>query len=121
MPELEPEQFAAEAARIAEAKLAEDIVVMDLRGLSSITDFFVICTGTSDRQMRTVADRIAEYGRRVARRPFHVEGYEIAQWILMDYVDAVIHIFDRQRREYYDLELLWGDAPRLDWAMSATG
>lgn len=118
MPTHSAEQFAVEAARVADAHRAEDIVVMDLRGLSAVTDFFVICTGTSDRQMRTVADRIREHGQRVGQRPFGVAGVENAQWILLDYVDVVIHIFDRERRDYYDLELLWGDAPRLNWTRS---
>ncbi len=107
--------FAIRCAQIAEEHRAEDIVVLDLRGISSVADFFVISTGTSDRQMRTVADRIGEHAKTVRRRPFGVAGYEVAQWILSDYVDVVVHIFDDERRHYYDLELLWGDAPRISW------
>jgi len=120
MQEEAADQFATRAARVAADHRAEQIVVMDLRGLTSIADFFVVCTGTSDRQIRTVCDRLEEDGRKVGRKPFRVSGYENAQWVLLDFVDVVVHIFDRQKREYYDLELLWGDAPRIDFALPAT-
>lgn len=120
MNDAEALEFARRAARIADEMRAEDVVVLDLRGLSPVTDFFVICTGTSDRQMRALADEIRESARRLGRRPFGVEGYERAQWILMDFVDVVIHIFDEPRRNYYDLELLWGDAPRVEWSLPAS-
>jgi len=107
--------FAIRCARIAEQHRSEEILVLDLRGISPVADFFVICTGTSDRQMRTVADRIAEHAKTVGRRVFGVAGYELAHWILLDYVDVVVHIFDADHRHYYDLELLWGDAPRVPW------
>jgi len=108
-------QFAVEAARIAHDARAENIVVLDLRGLTGIADFFVICTGTSDRQMRAVIDHIDEFGEQNGQRRFGIAGYETAQWILADYVDVVIHVFDAEHRAYYDLELLWGDAPRVEW------
>ncbi len=114
-------QFAIEAARIADDNKSEDVVIMDLRGRSGVTDFFVICTGTSDRQMRAVSDLIVEYGRKVGEKPLSVTGYETARWILLDFVDVVVHVFTAQAREFYDLELLWGDAPRIEWRRSATG
>ena len=108
-------QFAVEIARIAHDHKSEQVTVFDLRGLSPITDFVVVGTGTSDRQMRTVADMIVDYGKKIGQRPFGVCGYENGVWVLLDYVDVVFHIFMRGYREYYDLELLWGDAPRLEW------
>ena len=81
-------------------------------------DITVIATGTSDRQMRAVADIVLAYGRKVGRRPLGFAGYESATWIVIDYVDVVFHIFAKPHREYYDLELLWGDAPRIQWARS---
>ncbi|HEY3243102.1 MAG TPA: ribosome silencing factor [Phycisphaerae bacterium] len=108
-------EFAIEAARIAEENKAEEVTVMDLRGLSSVTDFFVICSGTSDRQMRAVSDRITEYARTLGDAPLSVTGYESANWILLDFFDVVVHIFTSPARRYYDLELLWGDAPRIEW------
>ena len=113
-------QFAVELAKIAHDNKTDDLVVFDLRGLSPVTDFTVIGTGTSDRQMRAVADCVVEYGKKVGQRPYGVAGYDGGTWILLDYVDVVMHMFGRPYREYYDLELLWGDAPRLPWARSET-
>jgi len=111
---LEPARaFALAAAKVAAERYCSDIVVLDLSGKSPATDYFVIATGTSDRQMRTVADEINEAARKVHYQRFGRAGYEQARWILLDYVDVVIHIFDSEYRDYYDLELLWGDAERL--------
>jgi ribosome-associated protein len=105
--------FALTAAKVAVERHCSDIVVLDLSGKSPATDYFVIATGTSDRQMRTVADEINEAAKKVHFRRFGRAGYEQARWILLDYIDVVIHIFDSEYRDYYDLELLWGDAERL--------
>jgi len=112
--------FAKKVAEIAHDNRAEDIIILDLRKISSITDFFVITTGSSDRQMRAVVDKIEEYGKRVGQQRFGLSGHENATWILADYIDVVIHIFDAERRQYYDLELLWGDAPRIEWRQAAS-
>ncbi len=106
--------FALAAAKVAAERHCSEIVVLDLSGKSPATDFFVIGTGTSDRQMRTVADEINEAAREHKFQRFGRAGYEQARWILLDYVDVVIHIFDSEYRDYYDLELLWGDAERLN-------
>ena len=105
--------FALAAAKLAAGRHCSDIVVLDLTDISPATDFFLIATGTSDRQMRTVADEICEAARQQSLQRFGRAGYEQARWILLDYVDVVIHIFDAEYRDYYDLELLWGDAERL--------
>jgi len=107
--------FAIAAARIADERHCSDISVLDLRGKSPATDYFVICTGTSDRQMRTVADEISQTARDMGQQRFGRAGYDQARWILLDYVDVVVHIFDEEYRDYYDLELLWGDAERLSF------
>jgi ribosome-associated protein len=107
--------FACDVARIAAANKIEDVAILDLRGLSGLTDFFVIGTGTSDRQMSAVLDHIAAHARSVHRRLFKVTDTRAARWVLADYVDVVVHLFDAQHREYYDLDGLWGDAPRVDW------
>ena len=122
MPEQEAKgrQLAIELARIIHDDRCEDVAVMDLRGLSPVTDFFVICSGTSDRQMRTAADHAIEYGRKIGEPPFSKSGWETATWILVDFVNVVLHIFTPEHRDYYDLELLWGDAPRIDWSRSAS-
>ena len=105
--------FALAAAELAAERHCTDIVVLDLKGKSPATDYFVIATGTSDRQMRTVADEISEFARKKKFARFGRAGYEQGRWILLDFIDVVVHIFDNQYRDYYDLELLWGDAKRL--------
>jgi ribosome-associated protein len=105
--------FALAAAKVADERHCSDIVVLDLRGKSPATDFFVIVTGTSDRQMRTVADEICEAARERGWQRFGSAGYEQGRWILLDFIDVVIHIFDAEYRDYYALELLWGDAKKL--------
>ena len=109
----EAEVFALAAARLAAERHCTNIVVLDLKGKSPATDYFVIVTGTSNRQMRSVADEIADEARQRGLQRFGRAGYEQGRWILLDYIDVVIHIFDSEFRDYYDLELLWGDAKRL--------
>lgn len=89
-------------------------MLLDLRGIATFTDFFLICNGASSRQVRAIADRIEERlgGRRYTL--LHKEGYEEATWVLLDYVDLVVHVFSPETRNYYDLERLWADAPKLD-------
>ena len=106
-------KFALAAAKIAAERHCTDIVVLDLTGMSPATDYFVIATGTSDRQMKTVADEISDAAKEFSYSRFGRAGYERARWILLDFIDVVIHIFDKEYRQYYDLELLWGDAKKL--------
>jgi len=113
-------QLAIELARVVSDNKCEDVTVMDLRGLSPVTDFFVICSGTSDRQMRTAAEQAVAYGKKVGEPPFTVTGVDSATWILVDFVNVVVHVFTPEHRNYYDLELLWGDAPRIEWQRSAS-
>lgn len=95
-----------------EEKKASDIVVMDLRGVkNAFTDFFVICSGTSDTQIEAISDSVeTEVVKNNKERPFRSEGKNNKQWILMDYVDVVAHIFLKDKRSFYGLEELWGDA-----------
>jgi ribosome-associated protein len=111
-------QFAVEVARLAHDLHSENVSALDLRGISSISDYVIICTGTSDRQIRSVADSVMEFARKLGERPYGVEGYEGGRWVILDYIDVVLHIFSAPYRAYYDLELLWGDAPRIEWARS---
>jgi len=105
--------FALAAAKLAAERHCSDIVVLDLKGTSPATDFFVIATGTSDRQIRSVADEISQEARQMDFARFGRAGYDQGRWILLDFVDVVIHLFDGEYRNYYDLEMLWGDAERL--------
>jgi len=114
--EAKARELAVRTAAIADADKCSDVVVLDLRGLSPICDYYVIATGTSDRQMRAVSDNIEEMGRGLGEKPFRVTGRNEGTWIVVDYVDVVVHLFDAEHRRYYDLELLWGDAPKVDWA-----
>ncbi len=104
---------AQRCAAAAEDKKAYDIRILDLRGLTSLTDFFVICSGSNVTQLGAVADGIGRALAVVGIRPSHIEGGADATWILMDYGDVVVHIFDEATRVYYSLEKLWGDAPRM--------
>ncbi len=99
----------------------EDVIILDLRGKCSVADYFVIATGTSDRQMAATADHIQDYGHQLGLRLYRGRRLDSPVWVLLDYVDVVIHIFDRDHREYYDLELLWGDAPRVEWPRRQPG
>jgi ribosome-associated protein len=101
------------AARAALEKKAEGISLLDLRGLSDVTDYFLVCHGRSSRQVQSIAENIEMALKARRRRPGHVEGRARAEWILMDYYDFVVHIFTMERRAYYGLEKLWADAPRL--------
>ncbi len=109
------QQFAIESARLMFDAKCEDVVVLDLRGVSPICDFFVIGTGTSDRQMRAVGDHIEQLGKAQNDPPYGVSGTEEGAWIIVDFVDVVIHLFDAEHRIYYDLDSLWGDGPSVEW------
>jgi ribosome-associated protein len=104
----------ARAAELGMERKAVDLVVLDLRGISSATDFFLLASGTSDTQVRSIAEHIIDQLRREGVRPGHVEGLEGGHWVLVDYIDFVVHVFHPQARSFYQLEGLWGDAPRRD-------
>jgi ribosome-associated protein len=111
-PEAEDIPFeVVRAAELALDRKAEEVMALDLRGISSATDFFVLATGNSDIQVRAIAEHIMEELVRSGVRPLHVEGLDRARWVLMDFVDFVVHVFHPLAREFYQLELLWGDAP----------
>jgi ribosome-associated protein len=104
----------AKAVSAALDKKAVDVVVLDLRNTPAFTDFFVLCSGLSQRQVKAVADGVEEALRAVKVRPAHVEGYDRAEWILMDFFTFIVHIFTPQTRAFYSLERLWGDAERIE-------
>lgn len=114
--ELTPSELSdgvARAMELAEDRKGRDITVLDLRGLSSATDFFLIVTGTSDIHVRAVAGHIMDELKRDGVRPDHVEGVQGGRWVLIDYIDFVVHVFHPAARDFYQLEQLWGDAPLL--------
>lgn len=120
----DPTLLASAIAGLAADKKATDIVALDLRGVSGFTDVFVVCTGNTDRQVKAIHDSIHK-GLKDDHRmlPRRVEGLTESRWVLMDYWDAVVHVFTPDTREYYRLEQLWGDVPRIeiDPAVLGTG
>ena len=102
--------LAVAAAREAVDRRATDVVLLDLRGLTSATDYFIIASGESDVQVRAIAERVETRLAEENARPWHVEGTAHAQWVLLDYIDFVVHVFHREARAYYELERLWADA-----------
>jgi ribosome-associated protein len=118
-------QDRVERARcIAEAALdkkAEDLVALDVRAVASFADTFIVATGSSDRHVRTIAEAVVERARELGEKPLGVEGVEDGRWVLIDLGDVIVHVFQRDVREHYDLERLWSDAAALDVGAEAAG
>ncbi|MBE0645964.1 MAG: ribosome silencing factor [Bacteroidetes bacterium] len=109
---MESKELAQLTAELSLTKKAKDVVILDLTGLSDVTNYFVICTGESDTQVKAIADAIDDGAREEEARVWRREGLKNLQWVLLDFVDVVVHVFQPKVREYYDIERLWGDAPR---------
>lgn len=111
-----PEQTerARHLAAAALGRKAENVVALDVRDVTSFADTFLLASGTSDRHVRSVADAVMEAARAEGRKPLGVEGQDDGRWVLIDLGDVVVHVFQREVRDYYDLDRLWGDAPRID-------
>ncbi|MBI5403802.1 MAG: ribosome silencing factor [Ignavibacteriae bacterium] len=107
---MESKKLAAKIADLMLQKKGEDIKIMDLRKLTTVTDFFVICSSPSDVQNKAIADFIVEESKKLGQKPWHNEGYGNLSWVLLDFVDVVVHIFLNESRRFYNLEGLWGDA-----------
>jgi ribosome-associated protein len=118
---LSPKSLAELLVRVAEDKKAWDPVIIDLRGKTTVADYFVICDGETDRQLRAIADAMVERARELDIRPLSVDGYEEATWILLDFDSVLAHIFLPGERAYYDLESLWANAERKRKASSSAG
>jgi ribosome-associated protein len=112
-------ELARLAARAAASKQGEAIVILDVRELITITDYFVIASGASDRQVDTIADEVVRELKKNGTPPVRTEGDPAARWILLDFVDFVVHVFHEEEREYYRLENLWRDAPVVAWPENA--
>ena len=111
----EIEDTVREIARITLDKKAEDVVILDLRKISDATDYFIMASGDSDIQVRAIADHVVERIKETRDlKPWHIEGYRYGTWILIDYVDFVLHVFEKMTRDYYQLERLWGDAEPVE-------
>ena len=110
---LASEKLAKLCRKIALDKKAEDAMILDMRGISTVADYFFICTGTSEPHLKAIADEIARRLRDAGIRPLHRDGFPPSRWIVMDYNDVLIHIFHPELRQRYSLEDLWGDAKRV--------
>jgi ribosome-associated protein len=108
-------QRACLCARVAADHKAKDILVLDMRGITPLYDFFVLATGSSRRQIHTLTEEIDAALHAIGDVRLSLEGYESSRWVVQDYGDVVVHVFDPEAREYYALEELWADAPRVDW------
>src|SRR5438094_8390084 len=104
-----------EAISACQEKKAEEITVLELeKDSGAFTDYFVVCSGTNPRQIQAISDEVEERLNKAGMRPTHVEGYKQAEWVLLDYVDFVVHVFSEQARKYYDLERLWKSAKKVE-------
>jgi ribosome-associated protein len=109
------------ALRAASDKKALDLVVLDLREIASFTDYFLITSGTNVRQVQAIADEVVEQLKKLGTRAARVEGYNAAEWVLVDYGDFIVHVFEDKARHFYDLERLWRDAVRVPLPADLTG
>ena len=112
-----PKRLTGDIGRVVRAALdkkASDVVLLDLRSTPAFTDFFVLCSGQNTRQVKAIADAVEDTLRAAKVRPSHIEGYDRAEWILMDYFTFIVHVFTPQTRDFYSLERLWGDAERIE-------
>ena len=112
-------QFAVQAARLAANTNCQNVVVLDVTGISPVTDILVIATGTSPRQMQSVCDEVEEVGEGQNYKAFSRVGDDSSSWTCIDFVDVVVHVFSQDARSYYDLDGLWGDAKIVEWRDSA--
>lgn len=114
-------ELACACSSFSDEKLATDITILDLRGLSQLCDFFVICTAGSDPHLKAIRGHIlGELSHEHGVKPNHSDGIAESQWMVLDFIDVIVHIFHEERREYYSLESLWADAPRMDWQTGKT-
>jgi ribosome-associated protein len=108
-------ELACLCAQVADDNKAREVLVLDMRGITQLYDYFVLATGIGRRQLHTLAEEIDTAMKAEGEERLGIEGYEAGKWIVQDYGDIVVHLFDPPTREFYDLEHLWADAPRIDW------
>lgn len=113
---VESAQLARAAALSADEKKGKDVRILDIRSISSVADYFVICTGTSTTHVRAIVDNVEEQLSRLGLTLHHMEGYQNGRWILLDFSDIVVHVMQQSEREFYNLERLWGDAPEIKFS-----
>lgn len=112
--EIRPLDLVRTCKELALDKKGEDLVVLDLRGLSSVTDYFVVCHGASRRHVQAIAENVRFGMRKLSVPEAHMEGFPEGRWVVLDYIDAIVHVFDEEMRTTYQLEELWGEAARIE-------
>ena len=115
MATITPRQLALLAAEVCDEKKAKEIVVLDVRKITSISDYFIVCSTSNERQARAIAEDLRMRLKEMGKREMGVEGLEDARWVLQDFGDIVLHIFHESQREFYDIEGLWADAKQVRW------
>ena len=115
MATITPRQLALLAAEVCDEKKAKEIVVLDVRKITSISDYFIVCSTSNERQARAIAEGMRMRMKELGRREMGVEGIDDARWVLQDFGDIVLHIFHESQREFYDIEGLWADAKQVRW------
>ena len=115
MATITPRQLALLAAEVCDEKKAKEIIVLDVRKITSISDYFIVCSTSNERQARAIADDMRVRMKGLGKREMGVEGIEDARWVLQDFGDIVLHIFHESQREFYDIEGLWADAKQVRW------
>ena len=114
--EADAQELACAVARAADEKKAEDTIVLAVGELLSITDYFVVCSASNSRLVRTIVDEVEDQARiLLGRKPLRIEGLSEQQWVLVDFGDVVVHVFTDEQRAYYEIERLYRDVPRVDW------
>lgn len=109
------DEIVRDVARFTLDKKGDEVILLDLRKLTDATDFFIMVSGDSDVQVRAIADHVIDRVKETRQlKPWHVEGYQYGTWILLDYIDFVLHVFEKETRDYYQLERLWGDAETVE-------
>lgn len=117
---LSPMELAVEAARAADDKKAADVRIMDMREALGVTDYFVIASGRNERQVKRIQEAVEERLREHGVKPVRREGVRFGRWVLLDYLDIVVHVFLEEDRAFYDLERLWQDVPFVEWQPAST-
>ena len=115
MATITPRQLALLAAEVCDEKKAKEIIVLDVRKITTISDYFIVCSTSNERQARAIAEGMRMRMKELGRREMGVEGVEDARWVLQDFGDIVLHIFHESQREFYDIEGLWADAKQVRW------
>jgi ribosome-associated protein len=119
MATITPRQLALLAAEVCSDKKAKDIVVLDVRKITTISDYFIICSTSNERQARAIADDLRVRMKELGKRELGVEGVADGRWVLQDFADIVVHVFHESQREFYDIEGLWADAKQVRWKKSS--